>query len=433
MRIAIVDGYSSGRALGRELHTRGADCFHLRSRPHLPEALTASFQPRLYEKDFGYTGDFLTLVAVLRGIRVRQVVAGAETGVLLAEALADALGLPGNSRLTGPYRRSKAQMSAALLRAGLAAPLDRVVESPAEGVGWYEEMGFAEVVVKPVDSSGSDNVRFCRGASEVARACRAILSAPNLFGDTNRGALVQERLTGREFYVNTVSDRGVHTIAESWQYTKHAVDGRLPVYDQGEPTGPADPEASALHTYVRAALTALGVEYGAAHSEVMLTARGPVLIETGARLGGAVQPAVTARHTGSSHAGLLADLLTGRGVPLGGGPVLHWPRAVRHVSLINERGGIVPSDDWQHLVRSLPTADTLVPLVRTGQRLVRTTDPAGSPGYVQLVADDRAELERDCATLRRWESDGLYTRRISRAEVRSFQIKAVQMRPVAAV
>ncbi|MEI5101189.1 ATP-grasp domain-containing protein [Streptomyces sp. PmtG] len=409
MRIAIVDGYMSGRHLTRELHDRGAECFHIRSRPRLPRTVTASFAPRLYEKDFGYIDDFARLVATLRALRVRRVVAGAETGVLLAENLASALGLPGNPPLSSALRRSKPLMSAALRRAGLAAAADTVIESPDEAVRWCEEQGFTEVVVKPVDSSASDNVWFCRDATEVADACRTVLTSPNFFGDANRRALVQERLTGDEFYVNTLSEDGVHSVTESWQYTKRTVWGRFPVYDYEEPSDPADPRTRALHAYVRAALTALGVRHGAAHTEVMLTARGPVLIEAGARLGGGVLPQVTARHTGASHAGLLADLILGSGTPRGYEPTLRWPGHVRYVSLINQADGVVRSAHWERLVSALPTADTLVPLVRPGERLRPTRDLATSPGYLYLTGPDRAAVERDYATLRAWEASGLYT------------------------
>ncbi|MFD9903114.1 ATP-grasp domain-containing protein [Streptomyces sp. NPDC059063] len=413
MRIAIVDGFSSGRHLTRELHQRGAECFHIRSRPRLPRTMTASFEPRLYEQDFGYIDDFARLVLTLRALRVRQVVAGAETGVLLAENLAQALGLPGNPPLSSALRRSKPLMSAALRRAGLAAVADTVVESPGEAVRWCAGQGLTDVVVKPVDSSASDNVWFCRGAAEIADACHTVLTSPNFFGDANRRALVQERLTGREFYVNTLSEHGHHTVTESWQYTKRTVDGRFPVYDYEEPSDPAAPDTGVLHAYVRAALTALGVRHGAAHSEVMVTARGPVLIEAGARLGGGVLPQVTARHTGASHAGLLADLLLGAGTPVGAEPTLRWPGRVRYVSLINQAAGVVRSADWERLVASLPTVDTLMPLVRPGARLRPTTDLATSPGFVYLTGPDQAALERDYAILRTWEAAGLYTELLS--------------------
>ncbi|MCE0446307.1 hypothetical protein LT493_20785 [Streptomyces tricolor] len=56
-----------------------------------------------------------------------------------------------------------------------------------------------------------------------------------------------------------------------------------PVYDYEEPVPVGSAEAAPPCRFVGAALDALGVRWGAAHTEVMLTERGPVLIESGAR------------------------------------------------------------------------------------------------------------------------------------------------------
>ncbi|WP_127452608.1 hypothetical protein [Streptomyces sp. B29(2018)] len=56
-------------------------------------------------------------------------------------------------------------------------------------------------------------------------------------------------------------------------------------------------------------LDALGIRNSPAHTEVMLTATGLVLIETGARLGGATSPAVVEQHCGMSQTALAAAAL----------------------------------------------------------------------------------------------------------------------------
>src|SRR5262249_15389816 len=59
--------------------------------------------------------------------------------------------------------------------------------------------------------------------------------------------------------------------------------------------------------YVRDVLTALGIRYGPAHTEVMLTAAGPCLIETGARLNGADAPELCRDCTGQDQVALTVE------------------------------------------------------------------------------------------------------------------------------
>lgn len=92
--------------------------------------------------------------------------------------------------------------------------------------------------------------------------------------------------------------------------------------------------------YTRQAITALGIVDGAAHTEVMLTARGPVLIETGARLMGSTQPRLHAEYSGTSHVHLLALALTEpEAFARFPDDDIRWSRRIRQVYLNNKRAG----------------------------------------------------------------------------------------------
>jgi biotin carboxylase len=317
--------------------------------------------------------------------------------------------MPGNDvgRLQG--RRNKLLMAQYLQEAGLATPRCEVVSSPEEGRRWAYANNLSEVVVKPVDSAASDNVRFCHVDDDLYAACQDVLSASNFFGQGNEAVLVQERLVGREYYVNTVSVNGEHRVAETWQYTKRL--GRSPVYDFEEPCDVADCRISTLHTYVKDALTALGIRYGAAHSEVMYTKRGPMLIETGARLGGGVLPWVAAKYSGVSHVGLLARALVDPNQLLRfNESTVLWNHRVRYVSLINHTGGEVTSLQWRDKISSLDSVAAVVSTVLPGDRIVPTVDLATSPGYAYLISESKDSIMRDYRTIRLWEAEGLYTR-----------------------
>ncbi|MFF9032131.1 hypothetical protein [Streptomyces iakyrus] len=57
MKIAIVDGYSTGSILVNKLRERGVECVHLRSQEAPPARLLPSFVPDYYAADLGWFPD----------------------------------------------------------------------------------------------------------------------------------------------------------------------------------------------------------------------------------------------------------------------------------------------------------------------------------------------------------------------------------------
>ena len=108
-RIVIVDGYSAGRELVRELLERNVECLHLRSSSHTPAS--SGFDPTLYDADLGYAGDLDAAIQLLDELAPDAVVAGSERGALFAEMIAHGLALPANRpELLGARRRALAAL-----------------------------------------------------------------------------------------------------------------------------------------------------------------------------------------------------------------------------------------------------------------------------------------------------------------------------------
>ncbi|MFE0054975.1 ATP-grasp domain-containing protein [Streptomyces sp. NPDC059003] len=411
MNVAIVDGYSTGATLAKRLARAGVDCVHVQSQPDIGAFLLRSFTPDDYVLDLGFTADLENLTRELARLRVSRVLAGTESGVVLAETLASALGLPTNDPALVEARRDKSLMRQAVQDAGLATPRSTVARSARAAAHWYAVSGLDEAVVKPLASAGTDGVTFCGSPEEVARAATAVLATTNIFGEPNDAVLVQERLHGTEYCVNTVSSSGEHHVAEIWRYTKRIGPSAAPIYDFQEPVAPTGVDGKVLIAYVRGVLDALGIAETPAHTEVMLTARGPVLIETGARLGGATGPDVVDAHLGPSQTALAvtatidpASLHT-RGTPAADqGPVLRW------VDFINHHPGPAHPDALTKIAE-LPSVVAVFPGFTPGQHLAPTNNMLTSPGFAYLVAPTRQELIEDYDTLRAWEHEGLYTSR----------------------
>lgn len=409
MRFAIVDGYSTGNFLVRELRDRGASCFHVSSQKHMPSLFTRSFDSALYEADLGHVRSDVLLVK-LRQLGIETVIAGTESGVLLTDELNHSLKLPGHKWDTRLARRDKSLMSEVVSAAGLKTPRGVLFTSPEEAMDWYEDSQLKNVVIKPLDSAGSDNVHFCTNSFEIGLACDRVVTGTNLYGKTNGKGLIQETVGGTEYYVNSVSIDGAHTMVETWRYTKRSAHGSNVVYDFESPLNVAQPEASIVHNFVSRVLSALGIQNGAAHTEVIVSSGQPVLIETGARLGGGTLPWVTEKYTGTSQTRVLARALTGDLKSQATEPVqVEWNLPVRNMNLINECPGAVKNMLWVERLESLTSAAAVVPAVALGTRLEATTDLASSPGFVYLVHPDKTVVERDYTTIRDWERRGFYT------------------------
>ncbi|MFD7555824.1 hypothetical protein ACFV9E_14975 [Streptomyces sp. NPDC059835] len=409
MQLAIVDGYSTGAALARRLHTLGVESTHIQSQPDVHDYLQRSFGEEHYAHNLRHIPDLEVLCDLLEHRGVSRVIAGTESGVTLAETLSLRLGLPTNSADHLAARRDKNLMAEAVRAAGLASPLAAVAQTAEEAAAWFTASGLTEAVVKPLTSAATDNVRFCTTADDVRAATKSVLGARTVFGEPNHTALVQERLVGDEYYINTVSSCGLHRVAEIWRYTKQRGPGATPVYDYEEPVPATTPEAAILREFTFAVLDALGIQETPAQTEVMLTARGPVLIETGARLGGATNPDVVERYCGASQTGLAAAALVDPQALLTfDDTATAWTGTVRNVEFVNHRTG--PADPSAPVkIAQLASAVAVASSIDPGDVLTPTADLISSPGYAYLAADSRPEVLRDYELLRSWERAGLHT------------------------
>ncbi|GGV17763.1 ATP-grasp domain-containing protein [Kitasatospora herbaricolor] len=407
MTTAVVDAYGIARFLPAALRRYGVEYLHVRSQE--PD-IHLAYRPEDFTVDLQHEGDLAATAARLREHGVDFVVAGAESGVLLADALSAELGTPGNGMTRPASRRDKFAMAAAVKEAGLAAAESLLSASAEETVAWAERLGEWPVVLKPVASAGTDHVFFCDSPQEIRTAHATVLAAVDRYGRRNTQVLAQQFLDGDEYFVNTVSRDGVHHIVEVWRYHDLPKGGGRSIPPAFEhPVPPEDPAARQLGDYVPKVLDALEIRNGSAHTEVMLTARGPVLVECGARLGGAHLPDVVNRAIGTDQVDLLAlaiarpERITGRTLP-----PYRLLTHLRYLNLMSPRDGVVPSEEAWAEVRALPSFLDMVLTIPPGKPVARTVDLATVPGYLYLSSDDAGQVEADYRRLRQLEADGLY-------------------------
>jgi biotin carboxylase len=399
----VVDAYASGKYLIRAFAASGLDVVHVQSSPRLIASLMA---PVLEECRSNVVcasdGDIDAVVAELAGLRPVAVVAGAELGVRLADELAERLGLPGNGTALSATRRDKYVMIETLRRAGLRCAEQHVTKRPADASAWAERSGFP-VVVKPISSSGADHVYICRSAGQVQEAAVRILAAKDLFEQANSAVLVQSYLEGTEYAVDTVSSEGRRYVCGVWEYQKQMTDEGRRVYDRNVLCDPEAPPVPEVAAYVDQVQGALGIAFGAAHAEVIVTPDGPALVEIAARLNGGMDPAFHDRCLGANQADVTAlayarpeqfrERYADRVYRKRCAAIVH------HTSTRHD--GVVQEVDEAALkqIAALPSVQSTVVKLAPGRRIRPTVDLPTSPLRIYLAAHDEARLLADYAAI----------------------------------
>jgi biotin carboxylase len=209
--------------------------------------------------------------------------AGESTGYVV-----DALGLPGVSEYTARVLKNKTLMREVLDDNGLSPVRYRQVRSAAEVEEFFHEVG-GRIVVKPVDGVASLHINPVGAAAEAETAWRAL---------TDAGldvALAEEFLDGPVVSVDSFSHGGRHLPVG---YSQYRMNERFVEWEVSTPSRYAAPHREALFELTPRLLDAVGLSEGPSHSEFVLTADGPRVLESHARLAGSGAPELVRRAFG---------------------------------------------------------------------------------------------------------------------------------------
>ena len=109
------------------------------------------------------------------------------------------------------------------------------------------------------------------------------LSNTGIYGNRQDKILIQERINGIEYVVNTVSCNGIHRVTSIWKYHKITTREGGQVYDTMQTVYELNLGESEMVEYAYDVADAMGIKYGPVHGEYMLDENGPVLIEVNCR------------------------------------------------------------------------------------------------------------------------------------------------------
>ena len=232
----------------------------------------------IYEKD-----TYEETLEMVREYNPLLIVAGTEDGVILATRLANDLDLLCNPIENIDALTLKDEMQNKIAEKGIRSIKGKVVRSVEEAIEYYDEEGFEGVVVKPVYSAASVGVRLCSNREEMIEAVKEVFNLTGVYGNDLNELVIQERITGQEYVVNTVSCDGVHRVTMIWKYNKIKTAEGGNIYDYDETVNELGIGEAELVEYAYDVADALGVKYGPVHGEYMVDEKGPVLIEVNCR------------------------------------------------------------------------------------------------------------------------------------------------------
>lgn len=401
----IVDPLAGGRFLPDEFAERGIACIAVLSAP-IPADFAHSFHPEKFAQTIAFDGDLDALAARLAPLAPLCVMIGLETGVELMDQLAQRLGLPGNDAHSSAQRYDKFTMQETLHTKGLRATAQSRVDGLDAARSWLLAHHSWPVIVKPTTSAGSDGVTLCHTMEQALAAVSAIVGAVNLLGQVNQYALLQEYLVGREWVVDTVSCSGRHVVTNVTRYLKQVTDCGKVIYRHCEYLSPSNDEYRDLIAYALSVNNALGIRFGSAHHEIILTAGGPTLVEVNPRMHGADASRALRWCFPVTQIDLSVDAYVDPGAfaAKAGLTFTFTNFMIAHYLISAEAGTVSAVAD--HAALQHIASYKLGHLPALGKQVGKTISLTSSPGYIWLVNDDAAALWRDQQQLISMETSG---------------------------
>lgn len=291
------------RALGFEPYLA------VRNRARYP-FLKESAAPQVIEAETRNPDDVIGVASKIG--RLKGIYSSSDYFVETASRAATGMGLPAANPEAIVTCRNKWKQALELQRQSITIPATWVATSITDVKNILTQVTLP-VVVKPVSGSGSSGVRLCDSATA---AIKAFESAKNALLDqvelTSPDILVQQYVEGKEYSAEIIAhDGALHCLGI---LAKHK--GPTPCFVEVGHDFPAplpEPSLKKLASFATGAVSALGLNFGPAHVEFVITESGPVIIEVNPRLAGGMIPVMLSHALGTSVLDMVIRLYAGEG------------------------------------------------------------------------------------------------------------------------
>ncbi|MFD5162189.1 ATP-grasp domain-containing protein [Streptomyces hawaiiensis] len=401
--VILVDPYSGAAEYANAFRERDVEPVAVLSTPGPLNSYRRTWTPEKFFQTYHYDGDFDELVRTVKGYEPVAIVPGNESAVMLVDALVDEL-MPGTGNVIelSEARRDKWPMAQAVAAAGIPHLRQIATADPDEVAAWIADNGLEgrPLVLKPRRSGGTDDVHKVDVGEDWRPTFDRLLGSVNRFDIVNDTVLVQEFAAGTEYIVDTYSVDGQFGLVSVSRYSKSAKNDRIGIYDAVDYLEPDDPIATTLGEYTRQVAQAVGIRTGCTHTEVMLTADGPRLIEIAARLAGSCLQYSARLATGDSQ----IDRTVRHHLDGTFTPSYRIAQPTRVLWLSSPHPGTLADVEALDALQALPTFQRLGLPYRNGEQVPRTEDLFTSLGWVILAGPDRDALDADTARVREIET-----------------------------
>ena len=193
--------------------------------------------------------------------------------------ICEKLGLFGPSSLVSSLSNDKYLFREFMKNAGVAVP-DYLLVDESTTFEQIENKLAYPFILKPVDFSGSCGVALVENRKDFIEK-----KAESLNNSLLKRAIAESFLYGKEYSIETVSQNNfTHVVA----ITEKCVVGEKRFVEDRHiiPANLSDLDEERIKNEVKVMASVMGMDNCIAHTEVMLTSKGPVIIETASRPGG---------------------------------------------------------------------------------------------------------------------------------------------------
>ncbi len=398
--VVIVDAVAAGLTLRDEAKRQGYRVVGYQSQPlSYFDELSPSYRPP-YLKDPTFYDEIVIESDLDRGVEILKemdvnisgVISGSELGVTPSDILAYQLGLRCNDPKLISARRNKVDMKKAVEETGLRVARHRDLRSRKDLDDFVKEVSLP-IVLKPPTGVGMYNISFCHTIDEAYIGFDKIIHQADSLGSVCDHVNAEEYISGIEYAADTFSNDGDIFVTDLWRYNRKDTSVARNQYRDIYMIPIDDPKYDELKEYAVNLCGALGIRYGAAHPELKVDDRGPVMIEVGCRLAGCHMPQLCRDLSNFDPVSSMVKSFCGA-------PVL-VEKPIRYngyawiVFCSTEKRGKIESFVGLEEIENLESYHEHFLTYEVGDSVSPTTDLWNNPFYVWLVHKDRDLLKRD--------------------------------------
>lgn len=239
-------------------------------------------------------------------------------------------------------------------------------------------------ISKPIDSSGSRGVTYISAPSDLLRAVEYSLS----YGT---GVIIEEYLSGIEVSVEIIVNEKEVNIVAITDKTTTGIPNFVEIR-HSQPSQLSSEQLKQVKEVAKKSISAIGIDNGAAHVEIMITSEGPKIIELGARMGGDfITTHLVPLSTGVDMLEAVINISCGKKITIN--RKNKYGAAIQYITGGN---GIIKNISGVELARKIKGIKKVELLKRVGDKITKVSNSSDRVGFVIAKANTANEAVEKC-------------------------------------